>query len=134
MIFPKKIRFFILFFSAIFKKQSKNILIGLILGIASYFSFPLLYKLVPKPKLKIKIGIVGQHTVNEIPEKILKEISSGLVNISENGEIIPALAESWKIENEGKTYIFKIKPQSFVWHDNQDLVPADINYNFKVVE
>ncbi len=134
MIFPKKIRYFFRFFSAIFKKQSKNILIGLILGVISYFSFPLVFKLIPKPKQKIKIGVVGQYMVNEIPNEILNEISSGLVSISENGEVLPALAESWKIENNGKTYIFKIKPQSFVWHDNQILVPTDINYNFKDVE
>jgi len=133
MSFYKKIRFSLRFISAIFKKQLKNIIIGLFIGVFFYFLFPYLFKLIPKQRQQIKIGKVGQYTVNEIPPEVLENLSFGLTQISEKGEILPLLSESWQIEEEGKIYKFKLREQDIFWHDGYKLVPSDINYNFNDV-
>lgn len=133
MSFYKKIRFSLRFITAVFRKQSKNIIIGLFFGVIFYFLSPYFLKLIPKQRQQIKIGRVGQYTISEIPPDVLEDLSFGLTQISEKGEILPSLAESWQVEEEGKIYKFKIKDQDIFWHDGSKLVPGDINYNFNDV-
>lgn len=133
MLIHKKIRFIFLFLFAIFKKQRRNILFGILLGIIFYFLIPSFIKFAFRPKSTLTIGRIGQFTTNEIPEDILAEISLGLTSLSKEGEILPSLAESWRTEDEGKTYFFKLKNNPVFWHDNEKFSPFDINYNFKDV-
>ncbi len=133
MTLYKKIRFSINFIKAIFKKHFLQILLGLFIGVIFFYFAPKLYKLIPKPRQELKIGRVGQYTINEVPDEILNEVSFGLTSLSESGQVLPALAESWQIEEEGKVYRFKIKQQSFFWHDKSKLTAQDINYNFNDV-
>ncbi len=104
------------------------------MGVILYFSVPALFKYLPKPAKTLKIGVIGQYQINTIPNSILEDISSGLTIISENGEPKPGLAESWTIENEGKTYIFKIRAENIYWHDGKTVKVSDINYNFKDID
>lgn len=133
MSFRKKIRFLFRFLGAIFKKQSKNIVLGIGLGIVLYFAIPLAIKYIPKPRSIVKIGMVGQFTTNEIPDVILDQISLGLTTVNEKGEILPSLAESWTATDDGKLYTFKLKSRKMFWHDNEQFLPKDVNYNFKDV-
>lgn len=133
MSLHRKTRFFVLLFAALLKKQYLHIFLGLFLGIFFYFSLPFCIKHFPQIKPTLKIGLVGQWTVNEIPEKIQNEISLGLTSISKEGEIVPSLAENWEVSDEGRTYRFKIKKEDFFWHDKKKFFPSEINYNFKDV-
>lgn len=133
MSFYKKIRFFFRFISAIFKKQFKNIIIGLLFGIIFYLLIPNLLKLVPNQRSHLKIGMTGQYTISEIPQVILDDLSFGLTQLTEKGEIEPLLAESWQVEEEGKIYKFLIKDRNIFWHDGSIFFPSDINYNFEDV-
>lgn len=134
MTLSKKIRFFFHFIAAVTKKQYKIIFIGLVIGVSFFFLFPKIYQNFPKPNKTVKIGIVGQYLVNDIPLEILQEISYGLVLVSEKGEPLPALAESWGVLDDGKKYVFKINSSKLFWHDGKEFSPSDINYNFKDVE
>lgn len=134
MSFRKKIRFLFRFLEAIFKKQSKNIVFGVGLGVILYFATPLAIKYMPKPGSIVKIGTIGQFTTNEIPDVILDQISIGLTKINEKGDILTSLAESWTTTDDGKLYSFKLKNQKLFWHDNEPFLPKDVNYNFKDVE
>lgn len=131
MTISKKVRFISLFLVAVVKKQYKIVLSGLLLGIFAFFIIPKIYKVIPKPKKTMKVGIVGQFTLNDIPNEIFEEISYGLTTVSEKGEPQPALAESWTIHDDGKTYVFKLKGGDFHWHDGKKFSPLDINFNFK---
>lgn len=134
MTFPKKIRFFFHFITAIFKKQYKIIFLGLILGISAFFILPKVYSRLPKPNEVKKIGVVGQYLINDIPLSILQEISYGLTTVSEKGEAVPALAEQWSVLDDGKTYVFKLSSKKIFWHDGKEFSPRDINYNFNDIE
>jgi peptide/nickel transport system substrate-binding protein len=52
-------------------------------------------------------------------------IYSGLVRIGENNTIIPDLADSWEISQDGKTYTFHLKP-NLVFHDGKPLTAEDV--------
>jgi len=134
MTVAKKIKFYSLFLTAVVKKQFKIVLGGLLLGILAFWSLPKIYPFIPKPQKILKIGIVGQFSLNSLPSEIFQEISLGLTLVSEKGEPLPGLAESWSVLDEGKTYVFKIKTNGLHWHDGKKFSPEDISYNFKDIE
>lgn len=133
MPFKKKIRFFIRFVGAFVKKHYLTLSFGLLLGCFSFFLLPKILKYLPKDKKIIKVGVIGNFNVNEIPETILSELSLGLTVVSENGEPQPALAKSWSVSSDGKVYSFALEDGSIYWHNGQKFVSEDINYNFKDV-
>lgn len=126
-------RFLFLFLKALVVKQFRIILLGLVLGSIFFIILPKIGKIIPQLKKTEKIGIIGQFTVNNLPDEILKEISYGLTGISAKGEAIPQIAESWELTDQGTTYLFKLKSSPGTWHDGHTLDIKDINYNFKDV-
>lgn len=54
-------------------------------------------------------------------------IYSGLIKSSPSGKIIPDLAESYKISEDGLTYTFKLK-DGLKFHDGKELTTADIEF------
>lgn len=126
--FFKKIRFSLFFLQTLIKKYKKILLGGILAGILSFLLIP---KIIEKisPKKVERIGYAGKFTLNQLPLEIQEKIGEGLVNLSPEGEIIPQIAESWEIANEGKIYIFVLKPNLF-WHDGKPIKAADINYSF----
>lgn len=133
MLIQKKVRFFFHFLSAIIKKQLRNIIIGILLGVFFYFSAPFVIKTLLKQKPFVVIGRIGQFTTNEIPDDILSDISFGLTKVTDKSEVLPSLAESWSSEDDEKTFRFKLKKKITDWHDGEKFTPYDINYNFKDV-
>jgi len=45
-------------------------------------------------------------------------------------EFVPALAESWTVSEDGKTYVFKIR-QGVKFHNGADLTPEDVAYSLQ---
>jgi len=76
------------------------------------------------------IGLVGTYDLNSVPEEITNQVSNGLVYINEQGEIVPALASTWEVRNNGKEYRFHLK-NNLIWDNGKKFTAADINYNFK---
>ncbi|MCL5090647.1 MAG: ABC transporter substrate-binding protein [Patescibacteria group bacterium] len=131
MSLTKRLRFIYRFLTAVVKKQFLTVILGLFLGVCFFFFLPRLMKYLPLPKTLLKIGLVGQPTVSDLPELVLKDISYGLTKVSSKGEPLPGLATSWDATDQGKTYIFKINDQGATWHDGTSFSVKDINYNFK---
>jgi len=131
MRFFKKLRFLIRLFIAFFKKRSKGILIGLILGIIFYIILPKLVKFLPRFRKIEKIGIVGKFSISEIPPNILDKISIGLTSVLPNGNVVPELCDRFEVSPDGKVYTFYFTEKKFFWHDGKKFAPEDINYNFK---
>lgn len=80
-----------------------------------------------------KIAVIGRPTLADIPLFIQNQISSGLTEISTSGEATPSIATSFRIEDDGKRYIFSLRDDVF-WHDGKPFTSEDINYNFSDVE
>ncbi len=76
------------------------------------------------------VGLVGTYDFNTIPDEITSQISNGLLYINEHGEIIPALAATWEVRNNGKEYRFHLK-NNLIWGNGKKFTASDISYQFK---
>lgn len=117
--------------ATVFAARHKKIIIAsFVVGIFSFFVLPRFLSLIPKSQATERIGLVGRYTLEDIPSDIQDMISLGLTQVKEDGTAGPGLAREWQIEDEGKTYTFKLKENIF-WHDGKSALVKDINYNFK---
>lgn len=65
------------------------------------------------------------HTASEL-------FYSGLVELDENGDPVPSLAEDWEIEDDGRTYRFRLR-DDVVWHDGEAFTAEDVRFTFEEV-
>lgn len=61
---------------------------------------------------------------------LLMNLMEGLLTFDSQFKVAPALAESWKISKDGKTYIFKLRP-GVQWSDGVPLKAKDFIYSWK---
>ncbi len=73
-------------------------------------------------------GIDPGITSNSFASVFLVNCFEGLVNYSRNNEIIPGVAESWDISEDGKTYTFHLR-KGLKWSDGSDLTSEDFKYS-----
>lgn len=104
---------------------------GIVLSLITIFF--LFSRYIPTPKHTTRLGRVGKYTLETFPLDIQSVLSRGLVTVTPDGKVIPELAKSWEIKDDGKTYIFTLD-DTIRWHDGSQLTPSDITYNFKDVE
>lgn len=67
----------------------------------------------------------GTHTASEL-------IYNGLVELGEDLEPLPELAESWTVEEDGAVYTFKLR-DGVTWHDGEPFTSADVKFSFEEV-
>ncbi len=63
-----------------------------------------------------------------IDEVVYANVFEGLTRINQNGEVKPALAESWDISDDGKTYTFKLR-SGVKFHDGADFTAEDVKFS-----
>jgi peptide/nickel transport system substrate-binding protein len=63
------------------------------------------------------------HTAAEI-------LYNGLLGRDERGEPLPELAESWRVEQGGAVYRFRLR-EGVVWHDGTPFSSADVKFSFE---
>ena len=61
---------------------------------------------------------------------VILNIMDGLAAFDENYLPRPALAQSWKVSEDGRTYTFSIRPD-VLWTDGKPLVAGDFLYSWK---
>ncbi|MEM7464358.1 MAG: ABC transporter substrate-binding protein, partial [Pseudomonadota bacterium] len=62
-----------------------------------------------------------------IDEVVYANVFEGLTRINRNGEVLPALAESWEISEDGKTYTFKLH-SGVNFHDGTAFDAEDVKF------
>ncbi|MCT4593230.1 MAG: peptide ABC transporter substrate-binding protein [Anaeromicrobium sp.] len=62
----------------------------------------------------------GGHVINNTFEGLMREV---------NGKVTPAVAESYEISEDGKTYTFKLRDAK--WSDGQAITAGDFEYAWK---
>ncbi|HID16064.1 MAG TPA: ABC transporter substrate-binding protein, partial [Candidatus Atribacteria bacterium] len=61
-------------------------------------------------------------------------IFDGLVRLNgATGKIEPAIARSWEIKNDGKTYIFHLR-KGVKFHNGREVKAADFKYSFERIK
>lgn len=76
------------------------------------------------------IETTDPHRAESPPERILAgEIHRGLLTVDASGQIVPGLAESWWVSEDGLSYIFRLRPAQ--WPDGRPLSPNDVVTSFR---
>jgi len=65
-----------------------------------------------------------------IDEVVYANIFEGLTRINRNGEVLPGLAESWEISDDGKVYRFKLR-EGVTFHDGSAFDSADVIFSIE---
>lgn len=136
MIFLKRRRLAIWLFKAYFKKWRKTIFLSFSLGLIVFFvlRYGVNYFIPIMPFTnKESIGMVGAYTVDNLPPEILLRLSTGLTYIDKDSNVLPGIAKSWEIKNDGKNYIFYLK-KNIYFSDGKELTSSEIKYNFLDVD
>ena len=60
-------------------------------------------------------------------DAVMHNIYRGLVDYNEKGEIIPALATSWDISDDGRTYTFHLR-DDVLFHNGEKFTSEDVVY------
>lgn len=129
----RRFRIFFWFIKAYLVKYYKVIVFSLILGTSAFYFSSNFSHLIPQPQKDTRIGIIGRYTTDNLPLLILKKISRGLVKINADGSVSPDLAESWRVEEEGRVYIFRLK-KNLDWQDGTAIKAQDIYCEIENVE
>ncbi len=126
-------RKFYWYFTAFFKKHGFIIVTSLIVGIILFWFLlpPALDRFAVSERHYI--GYVGDATLTNLPDPIKNQLSIGLTVTTVDGDVLPALAERWTVEQDGTTYRFLLK-KNILWQDGTTVTPQDIQYQFPDVE
>lgn len=111
-----------------FQKQKKLILSGSITGVILVILLRNVLPLLPQLKPKDKIGIVGQYTLNTLPQNISQSLGRGLFRLTGSGEVEPDLAQNWQVEDEETRYLVYLAPDLF-WNDNTMIKSTDLVFD-----
>lgn len=60
-------------------------------------------------------------------------IFDGLVRYNETGEVVPALAESWSLSEDGLTLTFTLR-DGLTWHDGQPVTVDDVAFTYGLMQ
>jgi len=61
---------------------------------------------------------------------IYQNVFDGLVELNINSDVVPGLAESWDISDDGLVYTFHLA-QGVKWHDGEPFTSADVKYTYE---
>lgn len=70
--------------------------------------------------------------LNDADRDLTSLIFSGLTRLGPAGEILPDLAESWEISEDGRTYTFHLRP-GVVWHTGAPFTAEDVVFTFQTL-
>lgn len=131
--FRKRLIFWLL--KAYLKKWGKVIVLSFITGLVIFYFLLSTSKYIVRffpSKKKQTIGIVGTFTLTKLPPVITGKLSRGLTKLSDDGTVLPDVAEKWEIKDNGKTYLFSIR-KNLTFSDGTPVTSELINYNFSGV-
>ena len=73
---------------------------------------------------------IDPHFVGGVWEDVIVgDMFMGLTTEAADGKLVPGLAESWKISEDGKTYTFKMRDAK--WSDGKKITAHDFEFSFK---
>lgn len=61
------------------------------------------------------------------------QLFAGLIQLDENFQPVPYLAESWSVSGDGRSYTFKLRSNA-VFHDGKPVTAADVAFSIQTVK
>lgn len=68
-----------------------------------------------------------------IPQVLMDNVYQGLVRLDQNGEIVPALAKSWSLSDDRKTYEFKLR-EGVTFSNGAEFTAKDVKFSIERVQ
>lgn len=72
-------------------------------------------------------GLQDEHT-----DPVTELVFRGLTRHDSSNKVVPALARSWQMAPDGKTYTFKLRP-GVTWHDGKPFTAADVKFTIETI-
>ena len=69
---------------------------------------------------------------NDTDRDLAALVFSGLTRLGPAGEVLPDLAESWKINDDGRTYTFSLR-RDVTWHTGVDFTAEDAVFTYELL-
>lgn len=135
VLLNKTLRYYYWVLVEFIKKNIKLILITFLLSFIMVIGLVSIYPVLESQFIIKKqiVGLVGKYNLNNTPNQVTNKISNGLVFVKSDGSVIPALASSWEIKNNGKEFLIHLK-QNLIWNNGKKFTASDINYQFKDIK
>ena len=70
---------------------------------------------------------------NDTDADIASLIFSGLTKLGKDGRVVPDLAESWQISQDGRSYVFNLR-RDVKWHDGEPFTAAGVAFTVQVMQ
>lgn len=134
MIVKRRLIFWLI--KAYVQKWGKAIFAFFVLGLVIFFFLQaFLFSFITKitSENKETVGVIGSYSVDSLPSSILEKVSQGLTSVGSNDTIQPALATSWEVKDNGKTYVFHLK-KGISFSDGKAFTSFDVPYSFANVK
>ena len=71
------------------------------------------------------VGLDPHVATSFATQLITSTVYEGLTAIDAGLHVVPALAQSWTVSDEGRTYLFQLRPGA-AFHNGRALTPADV--------
>jgi peptide/nickel transport system substrate-binding protein len=131
----------------VLNKKERYFVVGLvILIIVSAFGWIIVHKTIttvvaPNFGGSFTEGIVGSpqyinpvlSQASDSDRDVTELIFSGLTKYNSNGEIVPNLAQEYKIGDNGKTYEFTLR-NDIIWHDGEKFTADDVVFTINTIQ
>ena len=109
---------------------------GTIIGLYFYWT-----KAIPVPGGSYSEGVIGQpmyvnpvlSVSNEADSDLSKLIYSSLFKHDESGKIVPDLAESFEVDDQGLVYTVHLK-EGVKWHDGEPFTANDALFTYQIIQ
>jgi len=128
-------RYYFWLLKAYLKRWKKTVFLSILLGVGIFFACILTFTLYLQPifeKKVEKVGFSGTFSPVTLPDSIVYEISHGLTEVTSSDQIKPKAATSWEIKENGKKYIFSIRPGQY-FHNKRELTTKNLSMEFEDV-
>jgi oligopeptide transport system substrate-binding protein len=78
-----------------------------------------------------EIQTLDPHRGEEVSgSNVQRDLYEGLVSEAPNGDIVPGVAESWTVSDDGKTYLFRLRHDAR-WSNGDKVTAGDFVYGFR---
>jgi len=71
------------------------------------------------------------HRSEDVPSSnVHRDVYEGLVNEAPNGDLVPGAAASWTVSDDGKTYVFNLRPEAR-WSNGDPVTAEDFVFSLR---
>ena len=79
----------------------------------------------------LRVNPLFSH-LNDADRDLISLVFSGLTRLGPDGAVLPDLAETWEVSEDGRAVVFRLR-HNVVWHDNTPFTAADVIFTYALL-